>query len=232
MKRHALFFATALALASVGVAGMAAAQSPSVAPAKAAAGDATRDAKSERPMRDGRHGAGHHGRRGPGGHAMWGGVERMDADGDGRVSRAEFDAAKAARDEARQAHAARMAERRAAPGTAAADAPPRMRDGYPDGPRMGRRAAVDFDAIDANRDGFIVRTEVAAHQERTRAQRRAEGGKRLAEAFAAADLNRDGKLSRVEVDEKMPRLSKRFAWMDDNRDGVLSRAELEAGKRR
>lgn len=231
MKRHALFFATAVALASVGAASMAAAQSPTVAPAKAEAGDPARDARADRPMRDGGHGAGHHGRRGPGGHAPWGGVERMDADGDGRVSRAEFDAAKLARDEARQAHAARMAERRAALGTSA-EAPRGRRAGPMEGPRMGGRAAVDFDAIDANRDGYIVRTEVAAHQASMRAQRRAEGEKRFAEAFAAADLNRDGTLSRVEVDEKMPRLSKRFAWMDDNRDGVLSRAELEAGKRR
>ena len=93
------------------------------------------------------------------------------------------------------------------------------------------RAAQEY-VSDWVRDGYLVRSEVAAHQERMRAQRRAEGEKRLAEAFAAADLNRDGKLSRVEVDEKMPRLSKRFAWMDDNRDGFLGKAELQAGQRR
>ena len=91
---------------------------------------------------------------------------------------------------------------------------------------------IDFDAIDANKDGYIVRSEVAAHQERMRTQMREAGEKRFAEAFAAADLNKDGKLSRVEVDEKIPRLSKRFAWMDDNRDGFLDRAELEAGRSR
>src|SRR5690606_23111880 len=90
MKRHALFFATALALASLGTAGLAAAQSTPVA--KAA------DARS--------------------GHGMRGGIERMDADGDGRISRAEFDAARAAREEA---IAARIA-RRTADGGRALDA--------------------------------------------------------------------------------------------------------------
>lgn len=196
MKRHALFFATALAVASLGAAGLAAAQSAPV------------------------DGKGHPGHRGAhamhGGHAMHVGIERMDSDGDGRISRAEFDVAKTAREEAR---AARMAER----AKAGAGESPR---------REGARMAVDFDAIDADKDGYIVRSEAAAHRERMRAQMQTRRAERFAEAFAAADLNRDGKLSRVEVDEKMPRLSKRFAWMDDNRDGFLDRGELQAGKRR
>ena len=91
---------------------------------------------------------------------------------------------------------------------------------------------MDFDAIDANKDGYIVRSEVKAHGERMQAQMRGERERRFTESFAAADLNKDGKLSRVEVDEKMPRVSKRFAWMDDNRDGFLGKAELQAGSRR
>ena len=203
MKRHSLFFATALAVASLGAAGLAVAQSPSAG---------------------GKGHVGHHG-----GHAMRGGIERMDSDGDGRISRAEFDAARAAREEAR---AARMAERE----KAGAESPRRARaEGAKrgeGGPRRGARMAFDFDAIDADKDGYIVRGEVTAHRERMRAQMATGRAERLAEAFTAADLNRDGKLSRVEVDEKMPRLAKRFAWMDDNRDGFLDRAELEAGKRR
>ncbi|GGK11823.1 EF-hand domain-containing protein [Luteimonas terricola] len=228
MKRHALFFATALAVASLGTAGLAAAQSSApAAPAADAATDAPRAAgKSERARR---HGKGHFGHRG--GHAMRGGIERMDADEDGRISRAEFDAAKAAREEA---HAKRIAEREQAgtgetPRRARADRPGRpARDDMARGPLM----ALDFDAIDADKDGYIVRSEVMAHRDGMQQQMREKRAERFAEAFAAADLNKDGKLSRVEVDEKMPRLSKRFAWMDDNRDGFLSRAELEAGKRR
>ena len=228
MKRHALFFATALAVASLGTAGLAAAQSaPAAKAGSAATTDAPPDAaRGERPMH---HGRGHFGHRG--GHAMRGGIERMDADGDGRISRAEFDAAKAAREETR---AARIAERETA---GAGDAPRRARADRHDRPgrggmERGPRMAFDFDAIDANKDGYIVRAEVMAHRERMRTQMEAKRAERFAEAFAAADLNKDGRLSRVEVDEKMPRLSQRFSWMDDNRDGFLDRKELEAGKRR
>ncbi len=205
MKRHALFFATALAVASLGGAGLAVAQSaPSAsAPDTDGAASSARAMKGERMKRDGARRTGHHG-----GHAMHGGIERMDSDGDGRVSRAEFDAAKAAREQAR-------GEARAARGGA-----------------MVRHMAFDFDAIDADRDGYIVRSEVMAHRDRMREQMRAEHGKRFAEAFAAADLDGDGRLSRAEVDAKMPHLSKRFAWLDDNRDGFLGRDELEAGRGR
>lgn len=98
----------------------------------------------------------------------------------------------------------------------------------------GRDAAraPDFAAIDTNRDGFLVRSEVRAHHERMRPQREAERRARIEQRFAEADLNRDGRLSRIEVDEKMPRLGARFAWLDENRDGFLSRAELQPAPRR
>ena len=86
--------------------------------------------------------------------------------------------------------------------------------------------ALDFDAIDANGDGHLVRGEVAAYRERMRRHAREEGARRLDAAFAAADLNGDGRLGRVEVAERMPRLSARFAWMDEDGDGFLDRAEL------
>jgi Ca2+-binding EF-hand superfamily protein len=90
-----------------------------------------------------------------------------------------------------------------------------------------RHKPLDFATIDANRDGFIVRSELRAYHERTRPQRAAERTARFDAKFREADLNRDGKLGRVEVQEKMPRLADRFAWMDDNHDGFLSRAELQ-----
>jgi Ca2+-binding EF-hand superfamily protein len=130
-----------------------------------------------------------------------GGIERFDADHDGRISRAEFDAGRARRE-------ARMQRRPAREG-------------------QWQRKPLDFAAIDANRDGFIVRGELRAYHERMRPQREAERKARFDARFREADLNRDGKLGRAEVQEKMPRLAERFAWMDENHDGFLSRAELQ-----
>lgn len=145
----------------------------------------------------------HMGKRG--GHRGHGGIERMDADHDGRISRAEFDAMRARRD-------ARMQQQPA-------------RAGVP------KHAPMDFAAVDANRDGYLVRTELRAWHERMRPQREAERKARFDARFNEADLNHDGRLGRVEVQEKMPRLAERFAWMDDNRDGFLSRAELQPERR-
>jgi len=88
-----------------------------------------------------------------------------------------------------------------------------------------------FADIDANRDGYIVRSELTKYHERMRPQRDAERAKRAEARFAEADLNKDGKLSRVEVSEKMPRLEKAFAFMDEDRDGFLTRADLAPQKR-
>lgn len=97
--------------------------------------------------------------------------------------------------------------------------------------RFAEKLGKDFAAIDANRDGYLVRTELRAWHERMKPQRSAKRQQRFEERFAAADLNRDGKLSKVEVGEKMPRMQQRFAWMDDNRDGFLDRAELRPRRR-
>ena len=145
----------------------------------------------------------HDGHRGD--HAR-GGLERLDTDNDGRISRAEFDKGRAERD-ARMAQHAERADR--------------------DGKR--KHEAPDFAALDTNKDGYIVRAEMRAYHERMRPQREAERTARFNERFAAADLNRDGKLGRVEVQEKMPRMADRFNWIDENHDGFISRAELEAG---
>lgn len=154
-------------------------------------GDGRLDA-SERPSH--RHGW----RGGKGGHrgARHHDPSRLDTDGDGRLSRAEVEAAGQGR---------------------------RQR---------GNAMLEHFDAIDADRDGYLVRGEIRTWQAQRMQQRRAQMQQRFDERFAAADLNGDGRLSRVEVEEKMPRLSGRFAWMDDNRDGFLDRAEIEAGRQR
>ncbi len=97
--------------------------------------------------------------------------------------------------------------------------------------KRGGSLLEHFDAIDGNRDGYLVRSEIRTWRESQRPQREAQMRQRFDERYAAADLNGDGRLSRVEVEEKMPRLSSRFAWMDDNRDGFLSREELMPKRR-
>lgn len=94
------------------------------------------------------------------------------------------------------------------------------------------RLAKDFAAIDANKDGYVVRSELRSYFERERPKREAEHAKRFDDKFAEADLNRDGKLSKIEVQEKMPRLAAQFAFLDENRDGFLSKTELKPDHRR
>lgn len=92
------------------------------------------------------------------------------------------------------------------------------------------RMAENFTAMDGNKDGYLVRSELRSYETKQRPVREAEMRKKMDAKFVDADLNKDGKLSRVEVTEKMPRLEKSFAWNDDNKDGFLSKAELEAGR--
>lgn len=87
-----------------------------------------------------------------------------------------------------------------------------------------------FDSIDTNRDGHIVRSEFEAARERMRAERMKQREAKANERFAAADTNRDGRLSRDEVARAMPKLADAFAWLDDNRDGFLTREELRFGR--
>ena len=151
----------------------------------------------------------HHRRGGKRHHG--GGMARLDTDKDGRISRAEFEVMETRMAEWRARHAERAAK---------ADA------------KRSHRAPMDFAAIDANRDGYLVRSELHAHHERLRPQREAERKARLEQKFAAADLNKDGRLGRVEVEQAMPRMADRFNWMDDNRDGFLGRDELAKERRR
>ncbi|MGO4261780.1 EF-hand domain-containing protein [Lysobacter sp. TAB13] len=91
------------------------------------------------------------------------------------------------------------------------------------------RLSESFTQIDANHDGYIVRSELRGYFERERPKREAERAKRFDEKFAQADLNHDGKLSKLEVQEKMPRLASEFAFLDEDRDGFLTKADLKPG---
>lgn len=111
------------------------------------------------------------------------GAIRLDADGDGRVSRAE-------------AADSRLAER--------------------------------FEAMDRNRDGYLVASELRDAGRQRRQQRSAQRQQQAQAQFAAADVDRDGKLSRAEVETAMPEMAKAFAFLDEDRDGFLLPADLFA----
>src|SRR5690606_16805012 len=58
--------------------------------------------------------------------------------------------------------------------------------------RMSGMLAKNFDAIDANRDGHIVRTELRAWHERPKPGREADPARRVQQRYAAARLKRYG----------------------------------------
>ncbi|GAB1406992.1 hypothetical protein MASR1M8_09110 [Thermomonas brevis] len=133
------------------------------------------------------------------------GMMHLDTDGDGRISRAEA-----------QAAASRFAER--------FDAMDANKDGYLDRSdmqaRMAERRAAFFAAADANKDGVLSREEFAAH----RNARMAERHKAMQPRAQAA-----GKAMPTEA-ERAQRTTAAFDRIDANKDGRISKAEFEAAK--
>jgi hypothetical protein len=211
MKHRILFTALALAVLGAGVA-VAAPSDTAQRTAKAAL-DSNRDGVIDRA-------------EAAGSPRLAGRFDRLDLNGDGRLEASERPQHRHARGKRGWQHGHRDHARLDADG----DGRLSRSEVEAGGASRGRRAnplVEHFAAIDGNRDGYLVRSEIRAWHERQRPQREAQMRKRLEERFAAADLNGDGRLSRVEVEEKMPRLAERFAWMDDNRDGFLGREELQ-----
>lgn len=108
-------------------------------------------------------------------------------------------------------------------GAAYADQHSGKRMGDRMGDRMGGHSMgprIDFDAVDANKDGKITPAEIAANR---------------AARFTAADTNGDGKLDRAELAaESQKMMADRMAaraldMLDADRDGALSAEEMAAG---
>lgn len=129
--------------------------------------------------------------------AMFG---RMDANSDGRVTRAEFDAA------ANAMHAERMAA--GGRGTPPSDAQRRE--------RMDAR----FASMDADKDGAVTRAEFDASAGAMR------GGRMHGMGGGRAGM-RHAPLTDAQLRE---RRDARFRAMDSNGDGMISRAEFDAAK--
>lgn len=172
--------------------------------------DTNKDGRLDASERQAHRGGGKRMQRGmhPGMHGMHRGMgmARMDADGDGRVSKAEA-----------RAGAERFSER--------FDAMDANKDGYLDRTdmqaRMVERRAAFFAGADANKDGRLTRDEFAAHRTAQSSQRReamqqrasaagktlptaAERAQRMASAFDRIDANKDGSISKAEFDAFKP----------------------------
>lgn len=156
--------------------------------------------------RDGRRDASERTRHGRHGRHAGLGLQRMDLDRDGRVSRAEFERAQSTRGDR---HGTR-------PGTSSV---------------RSLREPLEFGAIDTDRDGYIVAAELRAHHARIRPRLEAARRARVERRFVQADVNRDGRLGRGEVSATLPRLLARFDGLDANRDSFLSREELQRPRR-
>jgi hypothetical protein len=89
------------------------------------------------------------------------------------------------------------------------------------------RALERFDAIDANKDGYVSKDELDAKK----AERSAAIKQRANEHWKSADTDGDGMISKEEAEAGMPMLSRRFDSLDANGDGYISRDEMPAGKR-
>jgi Ca2+-binding EF-hand superfamily protein len=84
-------------------------------------------------------------------------------------------------------------------------------------PHLAKR----FDAIDANKDGFITAEEVKVARAKT-----------ASVMFKRIDTDNDGRISKAEADSKAPRLAKNFAAVDTNKDGFVSTDELTAARKK
>jgi len=89
------------------------------------------------------------------------------------------------------------------------------------------RMAKNFDAIDANKDGFVTKEEMRALREKNGGAKGDRGHKMHAH-LKAADKDGDGKISREEANASMPRLAKNFEAIDANKDGFVTKEEMGA----
>lgn len=163
---------------------------------------------------------------GPGGF-----MRQMDANTDGAITRAEFDAARATHFAARDANS---------DGALSGEELRRERRGGPDGERRTERGPGRFNP-DANSDGAITRDEFLAGPIARFERMDANNDGRLTDAekpdmrrmhghhrgggMRHADADRNGTVTRAEFDAQGAAM---FTRMDANNDGRLTEADREA----
>nr|WP_298686447.1 hypothetical protein [uncultured Dongia sp.] len=167
---------------------------------------------------------------------------KADANKDGTIDRAEFDAERAANfttldanadgfvseDEMKAFHEAHRAEMEGKQGEMSAKFFKRF-DADSDGkvtaaewPKEGRMTLAD---VDVNGDGAVTADEFGK-MHKPRDGKKAEGGK---DGFARLDTDKDGKVSAAEwnaLGDKM------FARMDENKDGKIAKDEMPKPRKR
>lgn len=141
---------------------------------------------------------------------------RGDANGDGRISRAEFIEGRVARLTAVDANrdgSVSAEERQSGVDT-----------------RRNQRASARFEALDKNGDGSVSRDEFIAGRERSAA--RADGGRRHGMGRPAHRRGADAAAARgpVTIAQVQTRLATRFDRIDTNRDGFLTAEERTAAR--
>lgn len=88
------------------------------------------------------------------------------------------------------------------------------------------RANKRFDAIDADKDGYLTQEEVENARVKAKSDIRRAAEQRLGQA----DADGDGAISREEA-KSLPMLDRNFERLDTNKDGKISRDEMPQGKR-
>jgi Ca2+-binding EF-hand superfamily protein len=136
-------------------------------------------------------------------------LSKIDEDGDGKVSKAEFSAMLNKRH-----------ERKGSKGKNA---------------NKGKDKRDFFADNDLNNDGKITKEEIKAAHEKRKAERRAEreekAAERLEQMFAKQDTNGDGAITKEEIEAaKAARCDEIFAKADEDGDGYLSAEELRKAK--
>ena len=140
---------------------------------------------------------------------------RADADGDQRLSRAEFVDARIGRLTVADADHDGSVTRDEMRATARA--------------RMARRADTRFDRLDADDDGVISKSEFDARREH-RADVRMERGPRRAHRGALRRAHQRAERGPIVVAEAQTRAETAFARLDADRDGFITVAERGAAR--